>query len=75
MICLDKSAECQHKHILLFATGADRVPSLGFQPIPRIKFSQETSLPTANIYIYWVVAGVTKQLKRWILNPSGFGVA
>ena len=85
MCYADGNAGCSLQQILIFATGADRVPPLGFAPKPLIQFSDESNYPTANTCanILTLPLANNERCYEWfknamdfgILNSPGFGVA
>ena len=79
----DDNSACSLNEVLIFATGADRIPPLGFFPRPSIAFSQESRYPTAkacaNILTLPTAhdsyVSFKESMDFGILNSPGFGVA
>ena len=79
----DGNAASKIDDILIFATGALRVPPLGFLPQPSVVFSKETRFPTANTCANIISLPLghesyetfKESMDFTILNSPGFGVA
>ena len=78
-------AFCKLKDILIFATGADQIPPMGFVPTPSVTFDASTRFPMANtcanVLILPLNAGdgnystFKEKMDTAILGSPGFGVA
>lgn len=69
------------EYILAFATGAQRIPPIGFSPCPQIQFEQDSPFPTANTCAnclnlpmsYHTYHEFKEKLVMAITNAIGFG--
>lgn len=80
----DGACEITMDQLLVFASGADRVPALGFSPQPTLNFIHETGrkYPEANtclvnlkLPIHHTYAQFTKYMCEGIIQAPSFGLA
>ena len=85
IVCFsDQQSTLQFVDILIFATGGDTVPAIGFQPEPSLTFAtDDTMFPRGKTcgntlelpLIHQTYATFKEQMEFGILNSIGFGMA
>ena len=78
---LDEEVKCRFKDVMIFATGADEEPPLGFVPLPTLRF-ENAKYPTANTCSNILNIPLQHQtyeefrdaMEFGIMNCAGFGL-